>query len=63
MKTTVWRCPKCQMTAEIKGNSKTIKSRVDPSHAVQSFPTHTDCELAKPIRKMDFSKLEKVGEA
>lgn len=57
-----YKCPKCKMEAEIKGNTKTIKSQVDPGRTIQGFPTHTDCELAKPIRKMDFSKLQKLRE-
>lgn len=55
----IWRCPKCKATAEIKGNVKTIKSKVAPGS--QGFPTHRDCQLARPIAKMDFSKLVKIG--
>lgn len=63
MATTVtWRCPKCKIEAEIKGNTKTIRSKVDQSKTVQSFPTHHDCELARPIKKMNFAALIKVSE-
>ena len=63
MPTTVtWKCPKCKIEAEIKGKTKTIKSTVDMERTIQSFPTHSDCELARPISKMDFSKLIKVRE-
>jgi hypothetical protein len=61
-KTTVYKCPKCKFEAEIKGNHKIIRSSVNPSRTTQGFPTHSDCELARPIKKMDFSKLTKVKE-
>lgn len=61
-KTQIWKCPKCKTEAEITGNTKRIKHRLDPSTAVQSFPSHRDCELAKPIKKMNFTKLVKVRE-
>lgn len=60
--TITYKCPKCKYQAQIKGNQKTIKSKVDPSRTIQGFPTHSDCELARPIKKMDFSKLIKVSE-
>lgn len=63
MATTVtWKCPKCKLKVEIKGNSKMINSSVGPGKATQGFPTHSDCELARPIKKMDFTKLTKVRE-
>lgn len=63
MATTVTlKCPKCKIVAEIKGNTKTIKSTVSRDKAIQGFPTHSDCELARPIKKMDLSKLIKVRE-
>lgn len=58
---TLWKCPKCKIVAEIRGKTKRIKFKLDPGRAMQSFPTHRDCELVKPIYKMDFSKLIKVG--
>jgi hypothetical protein len=63
MATTItYKCPKCKGEVEIKGNQKTIKSKVTTSKTTQGFPTHSDCELARPIKKMDFSKLIKVKE-
>lgn len=61
-KAVTWKCPKCKMQVTITGQSKTIKSSLDPQKAVQGFPTHSDCELARPIKKMDFTKLTKVRE-
>lgn len=62
MTTVTWKCPKCKMVAEIKGKTKTIKADLSESKAKQGFPTHADCELAKPVHKIDFSKLIKVRE-
>lgn len=63
MATTVtWKCPKCKIKVEIKGTSKTIKSSLSLQNTIQGFPTHSDCELARSIKKMDFTKLTRVSE-
>ncbi len=61
-RTVTYKCPKCKIEAEIKGNSKTIRAKVDPSRTIQGFPTHHDCELARPIHKMNLGNLKKVKE-
>lgn len=58
----IWKCPKCKVEAEIKGKTKHIRTEVSPSRTIQGFPTHKDCELAKPIDKIDFTKLVKIRE-
>lgn len=61
-KAVIWKCPKCKVEAEIKENSKNVKFKLTPASETLSFPVHRDCELSKPIHKMDFSKLIKVRE-
>jgi len=57
----IYKCPKCKVEAEIDINKKTkkITHSLNLNRPQMTFPTHSDCELAKPISKMDFSKLEK----
>lgn len=57
----IYKCPKCKMEAEIdiKNKSKKITHSLNVNRPQHTFPTHPDCELAKPVGKMDFSKLEK----
>lgn len=61
-KTVTYKCPKCKIEVEIKGTSKTIKSSLNLQNTVQGFPAHSDCELSRSIKKMDFTKLTKVRE-
>ena len=51
----VWKCPACETKAEVKDRTLEI-------HIVgHIFPRHNDCEFAKTIDDIDFSKLEKIG--
>ena len=49
-----WRCPVCKVIVEIKGNSITIYVND------MKFPKHVNCEVAKPLARIDTSKLEAV---
>lgn len=57
----IYRCPKCKVEAEIDREKKTksITHKINLNRPQMTFPTHPDCELVKPISKIDFSKLEK----
>lgn len=57
----IYRCPKCKVEAEIDRERKTksITHKINLNRPQMTFPTHADCELAKPISKMNFSLLEK----
>jgi len=60
----VWKCPKCKIEAKIDRDrrSKEIIHNLNPDRGrMLSFPTHNDCELVKPVGKMNFNKLEKKG--
>lgn len=68
---TRYRCPKCGAVAEIDRKRKTIIIETSPpkipkptrGRLIQvslNIPSHTDCEFAKPIDKIDISKLEPV---
>lgn len=61
MTVELWKCPKCKIEAKIDKakKSKEIVHIINPERTQMCFPTHADCELARPIGKMDFSKLEK----
>lgn len=51
----LYRCPVCGQKADIdKTNNKMV------IEVPGSFPEHGDCELAKPIRRIDLSKLRRV---
>ena len=51
-----YKCPKCGVTAVIEGLKITVQF-LGPD---RSWPKHFDCELGKPIDKIDFTKLEKL---
>ena len=61
MTVEIWKCPKCKIEAKIDRDKKKkeIVHIINPEKAWMCFPTHPDCELVKPVRKMDFSKLTK----
>jgi hypothetical protein len=50
-----YQCPVCGQKANIDTVTKKKEIEWDGS-----FPKHPDCELAKAISKIDFSKLQKV---
>ncbi len=50
-----WRCPTCQVEADVKDREIHVYIQG------QSWPLHYDCELAKVIAHIDFSKLEKIS--
>lgn len=58
----IWKCPKCKVEAEIdrERKSKSLTHNIDLNRPQMTFPTHFDCELVKPVGRMDFSKLKKV---
>ena len=51
-----FRCPVCGMSVVIDMEKK---ERIIAFDGVK-FPKHGDCELAKALSKIDFSKLQKV---
>lgn len=57
----IYKCPKCKVEAEIdiKNKTKKITHSLNLNRPRMTFPSHSDCELVKPVSKMDFSKLEK----
>lgn len=58
----IWKCPKCRVEAEIdrENRSKSLNHKIDLNRPQMTFPTHPDCELVKPVGKMNFDKLQKV---
>lgn len=56
-----YRCPVCGVVADIdRANRKKALDFRGKSRKDACFPKHPDCELAKGIDSMDFSKLEPV---
>lgn len=55
-----WQCPTCSTKAKVEGRNLTIylASTLRPQWPLSG---HQDCELAKDIDHVDFSKLTKVG--
>lgn len=53
-----FRCPKCKWIIKVRGNGFEV-SQEKPSFE-RNFPAHPDCELGKPLARMDFVKLERV---
>lgn len=64
--TEKYMCPTCKVVVEIDraANKKTIfiVGIAPPRgmHRTLSFPSHPDCELAKPFQSMDFRRLERI---
>jgi len=50
-----WRCPVCKVEADIEGR------KVHVYVTGHSWPLHWDCEFAKDLDHIDFSKLERVS--
>jgi len=70
-KAPLYKCPVCKTTAHVDKTTgqvvihlpspkipKDIKARTLPLSL--KFPSHPDCELAKPVNMIDLTKLEKV---
>lgn len=57
----IYKCPKCKMEAEIdrEHKIKRLTHKIDLNRPQMTFPSHADCELAKAVSKIDYSKLEK----
>ena len=53
-----YKCRICGWVIEVEANKVLLYPFVPSSKRV--FPTHTDCELAKPLSQIDFDKLEKL---
>jgi len=53
-----WRCPACKVEADVEGRNLHIRVVGVMGYR---WPLHDDCELAKDIDHIDFSKLEKVS--
>jgi len=63
----LYRCRTCGATAHINKEKKELVIHVPPLKLSKqfhprttisvSFPSHFDCELAKPINKIDIKKL------
>lgn len=58
-----WRCPVCKIEAIIDRakNTKEILLSFPTTGYAGQFPTHFDCELAKSVKSMNFSRLERVS--
>jgi len=70
-KIPLYKCPVCKATAHIDQKNgvlvlhlpapvipKNVKPRTPPVSF--HFPSHIDCELGKPVDKIDLQKLVKV---
>jgi len=68
---TLYKCPVCGATAHIDKPKKLLVIHLPPIKPPKAgierkppvsfcFPSHFDCELAKPINLIDLEKLEKV---
>lgn len=66
------RCPICKAEAEIDENRKAIVIYLPPLNLPVTsapfkppvstcFPSHADCELAKPVDKINLDKLVKLS--
>jgi hypothetical protein len=56
-----YRCPTCKVVADIDPQKKTVRISLTGARGDLSFPRPGhQCELAKGIDSIDFSKLEKV---
>jgi len=66
-----YKCPVCGATAHVDMKTKTLTLHVPPTlidpknlrpntRISACFPSHFDCELAKPITMIDLSKLVKA---
>lgn len=53
-----YKCPICDVTAEIDVKNKKVTIFLNPQ--IQHFPNHA-CELAKAVNVIDLNKLEKLG--
>ena len=51
-----YQCPDCKTVVKFEGKVMHISIK-----GQKSWPKHPGCELAKPIDKIDFDKLEKVS--
>ena len=61
------QCPICKAEAEIDENRKAIVIHLPPLNLPKTFapfstcfPSHADCELAKPVDKINLDKLVKL---
>lgn len=51
-----YKCLTCQTVIVIEGN----KSRIEIKGKSRNWPSHRDCEIAKSVNEIDFTKLQKV---
>ena len=66
----LYKCPTCGATAHIDKKKREIVVHIPPfkpprpepfkAPVTMTFPSHFDCELAKPVDQIDLKKLEKV---